>query len=168
MTARSRLDDGMMDVIRRGMCTKRTEPDMASELGVCVRTIASAKKRIRAEWARNAMNAKQELSDIYGRLQYLEDQAFKDRRWREARECLALRMRLTAAAQPERKAAEQGTQIGVQVVTRTEIVVVDPPQRAALDQPAAEPAAEPEPVTPADLLALPAGIVVVDPAWPKS
>ena len=166
MAARSKLDERMLDVIRRGMCTKRTEPDMASELGIGVRTVAAAKARIRKEWQQSAIDAEAELTDIYGRVVELEQAAWKERRWREARECLALRARLTGAMQPERRTLEHSGPGGKPLAIRTEIVVVDPSPAPAVSEPAL--AQQPEPALASeDMAALLPAIVAVDPAWPK-
>ena len=168
MVATFKLDDAQVDRVRQGMVTRRSAVAMANELGVAPSTVRRYIKRIRDEWRKSAIDVNAMQAELYGRAEELYHTNMRMGRLREARECLALLMRLTGAASPERKAVEVTGAGGAPIATRTEIVFVQaqpqpqPQPLPVVEQPALPPSQD------SDVMAALPVFVSADETWPKS
>ena len=159
--SRPPMDKNKLARIRQGMLTHADPHALAAELGVCQETVYRQMRNIRKEWAADALDTAEVFAESYGRLCAYEQMALERGNIREARENRVAIVRLLGLSKGDRQYLAE-TVITGPVVSRTEIVVVEPGGAVVAAAGAAGSLPAGGEVAPPMAPPLAAGVVVVD------
>ena len=140
--SKCKLDELAYDVIRRGILTRRSDADLAKQLGVSAQTIYKTRKRLREETAQRLVDTDAMFRESLERYEEYEQMALERGSIREARENRTAIVRLLGLAKGDAQGVAH-TYVHAPQISHTEIVIVEP--QAAAVPPAEAVAALPEP-----------------------